>query len=268
MSNDVVRVNAPEVAVSIDFHPLCVPSPPATTSPIDEYYQRSQAVIVASAGAEDWLLRLLLLDLISAAETYFRRVLAGVINACAESRSIAATQNVSLGAIDYYGLVDVGFGILENSALSGTSELKKKTKALTGLEIKQGSSVDAALDAFERICHLRHAAVHAKGELGSRNLAELGLRVKERRSLHLTSLTFQPIALQCQSAVRAFNQFVFSGILARWVDRAALSGKWDEDAEAFSTLFALFASEVDVPAIDRKKAYASVLPIIVARAGK
>lgn len=265
----LLNVNAGEEVVSIDFSVLCALPTPITSAPIDEYYSYARSLVVRSAEAEPWLLRLLLLDLISASELYFRRILASVINICPLVREHASKQVLSLGAVSYYDARDLGYGILDIAPLSGDGEIKKRTKAITGFDIKPGSPVEVALISFDKICHLRHAAIHSLGELGARNMAELRLDSLRRRCLSLNALTFQPLVVTCHNAVRAYNQFISNGILSRWIDKALLEGDWTKDKNLFAPFHALFASRIDRTAdSDASVVYAQILSAINARLGR
>lgn len=267
-STRLLQVNAGGVTHPLNIDALLAPFPARSAAPIDEYYRHVNELVRRSGTADAWLLRLMLLDLISATELFFRRVLAGAVTVCPLIRALASKQMLSLGAVSYYSPEDMALGLLENSALSGEDELKKRTRAITGLDFKQGSSVDVTLAEFDRICHLRHAAVHCLGELGARNLSELGARTASRSCLVFTVLTFQSLVVQCHNAVRSYNQFLFDGIVSRWIDTGQLQGSWGQDGGLFTPLFTLFASADDgLSAQGAEAAYLQLLPTIQARIG-
>lgn len=269
MSNgDLLQVNAGTEAILLDVEKICAAPTASTSSPIDEYYEHARDLVVRTSGADALILRLLLLDLISATELYFRRVLAGAINVCPVIRDVSSRQMLSLGAVYYYDEEGLGYGVLEHAALSGEGEVKKKTLAITGLQWKTGSSVDAAIAGFDRICHLRHAAIHSHGELSARNLAELGMTMERRRRLALDAIAFQQVMATCHNAVRAYNQFLCNGVLGRWIDRGLLAGTFDEDQKLFAPLHTLLISVEDATSPAKpEEAYVQILPLIVARTG-
>lgn len=269
MSNsDLLQVNAGTEAIALDVDKICATPTACPSAPIDEYYDHARDLIVRSVSVDSLILRLLLLDLISATELYFRRILAGAINVCPVIRECASRQMLSLGAVYYYEAEGLGYGVLEHAALSGEGEVKKKTQGVTGLQWKQGSSVDVALAGFDRICHLRHAAIHSHGELSARNLAELGMSMKRRRCLSLDPISFQQVMATCHNAVRAYNQFLCNGVLGRWIDKGLLLGTFVEDEPLFVPLHKLFSSVEDATTPSNpSEVYAQVLPMIIARSG-
>lgn len=242
-------VNRPEETVAWSVDALCTTCTTAAASPIDEYYTLARELLTRSARPEimgdQMLMRLLLLELVSGAELYFRRVLSSLVLLCPVTRAIASQKTLPLGAAYYYDAESVALGLFEHTSLSGQEELKKQTKQIADLDIKPTSSEGVALADFEKVCHLRHAAVHARGELGSRNLAEIGIKATGRRRLQLDPIGFQSVTAKTHNAVRAYNRFLFTCTARRWVERKVLKGVWTEDKHLFEPLFRLFYSTED-----------------------
>lgn len=245
MSNDIIRVNSSEEAVTDNVDKFVTSTTHPSLNPIDEYLDQVTKLIIGSATADSDILQLYLLGLVSAAERFFRRVLSGVINLCEQASEVAARQQLSFGAMNYFA-ADLGYGLLENSSLSGDGEIKKRTRSLVGFSIQDNTSLDHALTEFEKICQLRHATIHSGGELSAKNALELDLPLTNRLSVSITSITFQSIALRCHNAVRAYNQYLFSEIISRWIHNEVLTGEWSRDVSRFEPCYKFFASTKDL----------------------
>lgn len=261
-------VNKQEETVTWSADTLCASCTSVAVSPIDEYYELARELLTRSArpdvSADQMLMRLLLLELVSGAELYFRRILSSIIGLCPLTRAIASRSQVSLGAAYYYGADTVALALIEHTSLSGQDEIRKYTKQLTEFDIKQTSSEGVALADFERVCHLRHAAVHARGELGSRNLAEIGIKAIGRRQLFLSPISFRTIVVKTHNAVRAYNRFLFDCTMRRWVREKVLTGVWERDKEVFEPVHKLFYSKEDgVGDSDPKVSYERVWQALV-----
>jgi len=249
-----LEVNKSEEAVRLDISQLCSPGVFVELSPIDEYYSNSLLLLLRSGESsfsEQWMLRLLLLGQVSVTETYFRRILSGLLNVCPVVRRTASAETVALGAVFYYKSEDLGYGLIENASMSGVKEIKSQTQKVAGVAIPNNSSISAAIEAFDKVCHLRHATVHFHGELSSRNARELGIEPSESRAVWLTPITFQAIVGTCHNAVRAYNRFMFERVLERWTGEGLLQSDWNEDRKLFRPLHKLFYSNRDGVGIRR-----------------
>jgi hypothetical protein len=114
------------------------------------------------------------------------------------------------------------------------------------------------------LCELRHAATHARGQLGHQNLRDLGIVVRRRRlALNVGVDGLHTAAAVCQNVVRAYNRYVFKRIVERWLAEKLLSGNWRKDRARFSKLFGLFRSarDGDGPAT-AYRAYLALRPAI------
>lgn len=259
-------VNRSEEAINLDLRPLFQPLETPTVSPIDEYYGHARQLLLAVSKpeieADDMLMRLLVLELVSTAELYFRRILSGAIAVCPLISAAAAKRPLLLGALDYYHRQALGYALLDGVSLSGEGDVKRQTLNITGIDIKANSSVQEALHDFERVCQLRHVIVHAKGEAGAKNVADLRVSVPGQSRLTIKALSFQPLVVVTHNAVRAYNAFMFDSVLRSWLSAKHLTGNWGSDRRKFSALFKLFFSEVDGGPSDPKASYRVFRPAI------
>lgn len=221
-----------------------------TASPIDDYYSYVEHLLTlgseAALGSSPTLGRLLLLGLVSGVESYFRSIIAAVLRVCPIARLTAANQPIPYGALDYYGVNEVELGLFDTSSLAGSGEIRKRTQALLGITIERDTSTYAALESFDKVCHLRHAAVHARGSLGRGNAAALALgREEHRRALLVSFSALQQAGIICHSTVRAYNKTVYRRVVERWLAEKVLIGDWQADRSKFKPLYGLFRSAKD-----------------------
>jgi hypothetical protein len=240
----------PETSTALDTEAFCSAIPEVVQSPIDDYYTYVEHLLTlgrpASLSGSDTLGRLLLLGLVSGVEVYFRTVLAGVIRVCPISRTNAANQPISFGAVDYYGVDLVEWGLFDESSVASAAEIRSRTKKLLGIELPKNESIDSALREFDKLCHLRHAAVHARGTLGRGNATALEVDPKDgRMALQLRLSTLHQAGAACHSAVRAYNRFVYRRTVERWIEAGRFTGSWAEDRVRYQPLFDLFHSRRD-----------------------
>lgn len=245
-----LQVCAPEEAIELSAEDFCSDTLASGGSPIDDYYGYVEHLLTlgddAALAASPTLGRLLVLGLVSGVEFYFRDLLGGLLRCCPLCRKHAADQPLSFGALDYYGPDAVEFGLLDATSLAGAREVRGRTQKLLALEIKPGSSVSAALDEFDRVCHLRHAAVHARGALGRGNATALGVGSDlGTRTMSVTLPALHDAARVCHSVVRAYNRFVFEAIIFRWLGNDLFAGDWPTDRKLFAPLFTLVYSKRD-----------------------
>jgi hypothetical protein len=244
-----LQVNAPETAVVLDVAAMCSTPPKPSKSPIDQFYEHVGSLVTRTADSkianDATLMRLLLIETVSAAEFYFRTILSSVLRVCPLARTTAAKQLVSIHAVGFYDRASLGFGIYEGRSLSDEAGVKKFTGSVLGIQIPPNSSVDVALAAFECICQIRHGAVHAQGHLWSNNVLDIGLDVEHPAVVVITPDAFQTAAAITTNAIRAYNRFVCEAIVDRWIIKKHLTGNWSDDRDDFSALYSVFYSAKD-----------------------
>ena len=189
--------------------------------------------------------RLLLLGLVSGAEVYFRSAIVGTLRVCPVCRMHAANQTIAFGALDYYGVDEIEWGFFEAASLASADEVIRATRRLLGIEIQPNTSVAAALAEFDRLCHLRHAAVHARH---SRARERCGPRPRPgfepcfSPSLHAGASR----RWCCMSLGSSCLQQIRLPTNSRAMDsERATRGVWVQDSVIFTPLFNLFHSRVD-----------------------
>lgn len=265
------QICLPEAAVPFDAQGCCVAYRPPAQSPIDGVYSYIASTIVLGPQAvldtNPALGRLLLLGFVSSVDDYFRRIMAGVVSICPYARERVSDKMVAFGAIDYYEMAQQGLSLFENTSFASFKDVKSQTQNVLGWTISSSSLV-TAIQKYEVLCHMRHAATHAGGGLSSRNARELGM--KSSGVAHQVVLNYgdlQAAAAICTSVVRAYNRSGYRYILEAWIGNGLLVADWREDSKYLTPLYELFRSRED--AVAPKSAYrtfVSIRPAILAAA--
>jgi len=153
---------------------------------------------------------------------------------------------MSLASAQHYSAEDLGFGILERISFSSSGEIGKATQKFTSVTIDARSSVGTAIEQYELLCHFRHAAVHARGELNTANLAAIGIGAVGSENHLVVRLRHLHLAAEvCLNAARAYNRFMFRSIMHRWIEKRKLTGNWATDRQDFSRMLSIFRSRED-----------------------
>jgi hypothetical protein len=245
-----VEVCEPERSVNLDASRACTPLRTALASPIDNFYSYLATLIPLGTEEQlrtnDALGKALLLGVVSAVEHYFRAVLSGLTYLCPLVRQKASSLVVPFGAMEYYSREDIGLALFENSSLADSIEVLKFTQKLLGIQVQQNSSISAALAEYDKLCQLRHAAVHSRGDLAHKNLQSLGIKsTTGRLAIRVELSTLHSSAAVCQNVVRAYNRLIYKKTLEAWIGNRVLSGNWKQDKARFAPIFNLFHSQQD-----------------------
>jgi len=268
-----LELHRPEEAILIDLDQAVIKCTlPPDISPITDYFSYTQSLIARfvrpefSGDAET--LSLLLLGVVSAAEFYFRSVLAQSLDVCPYALKVAERAQVPLGSLAYYGTKtrSLGLSVFEHKSLAGSAEIKIESQRLLGISIPGNSSVSSALNGFDTLCELRHAAIHSRGYVGSKAASDLGISMSSLHRISFSQSIVFDLAKLSHNAVRSFNRFVLENILERWIAKQYLTGSWRTDKIKFSRLFEMFSYPDENPfGSDIKKAYLAIQPAVVAR---
>lgn len=257
-----------EQTVTLKANNFCTRQVSTRLSPIDELFRQFRNILPLGTpdalSNNDVLGRILLLGIVSGAETYFRTILASLLNLCPISRSHAAPQTLPFGALDYYDKDEIGLGLLEGISFATEGELLKATRKITRIEWDpQKSSVGVAISQFESLAQFRHAAVHASGRIGQRNMSAIGLSLASQ-SLVVRFSELQHAAEVTVNAVRAYNQFMFQKIIERWVIQGQLTGDSAQDFALTKSLVRLFCSRQE--GLGRRGYTAHVCNVVIPKA--
>ncbi|MBK5502237.1 hypothetical protein [Peribacillus sp. TH14] len=265
-------MNKSEETVILESKKFFQECSPIIKSPIDNFYEICTKYVKLTkpeiVGEYPDITRLLIMGYVSAVEEYLRNVFCYVINICPQARDKASDKMIKFGSVDYYDLSKIAEGLFDASSFASGKEIKSKTRELLDIDIKENSSLDVAMKEFNKICHLRHCAVHSGGILNGHNAKELGLSRDDVKSVLKPDLiAVQEALLVCYSFVRAFNQHVFEKTLERWKNKLSLiTGNWAAENELFTKFVNIFWSTTDNGEIaNYKKIFRKVMPIVAAK---
>lgn len=265
------QICAPEAAVPFDPQACCVAYTPPAQSPIDGVYAyiASTVILGPQPALENnpALARLLLLGFVSSVDDYFRRIMAGVVSICPYARERVSDKAVAFGVIDYYEVSQQGLSLFENTSFASLKDVKSQTQSVLGWSITSQSLI-RAIEKYEALCHMRHAATHAGGGLSSRNARELGMKSSGKaHQVLLNGVDLQAAAAICTSVVRAYNRAAYRAILEGWIGQGLLVAEWSQDARYLRPLYELFRSrDDDVAPRSAYRSFVSIRPAIVAAA--
>jgi len=247
--NPPFLANSPETAAVADLDRCVADAEVAHMNAVDafELQQRWLCKRAFEFTSDQFELGLLLMALASATESYFRAVLAASLVTC----PICNDHNIdkgklSLRAISYYPESLVPLALLEHVSFSDAEAVRKQTQELLQIEVpksdKGASSLASALQEFDKICALRHSLIHSLGFLNSQNCAEAGIGHRGLKVVAVTIDGFQVAADVCLSVVHAFNQFLFSRLMARLYQRGVLTGAREADGPLVQKVATVFLS--------------------------
>ncbi|MFM0192124.1 hypothetical protein PQQ65_03450 [Paraburkholderia strydomiana] len=247
----LIDFNKPESAIKLDFSRLCGIAPKPGRSAIDTFYAARELALTSAYqepfASDEKLRSNLLLLVFSAAETYFRRVLAEAMALCPIAKESASQQQVSLGAFAAFVEDDIGFAISDTRGFTSSGEILTRTKTLLGISIKPNTSVSVAIADFERVCNFRHSIAHCSGELLYNNRRDLNVSMHGRVIVSFDDKAFQDVLQVVVNCVRAFNNVIANEILQRWFVHKILKGQWSSDKKIFERHNEIFHSVIDNP---------------------
>lgn len=223
----------------------------ADTSPIERFISQRE-LLTRILGREDdsdeWRTKanLSIIGIVSGVESYFRSIIRRVLISDDDSRAHSYRNKVSYGAVLFHLSHLLPEALLEDCTFVSKETIVKNINNFLGLAInpQQIPALDAALDEFEKVCHLRHCIAHRSGLLGSKNAIELGL---DKFSTYLekpispTLDSVNNVFNICQNLVLEFNDQIFDRIIIRSIPKGIWTGDLRKDKKTFTPLFAIFS---------------------------
>jgi hypothetical protein len=202
-------------------------SPHGALSPVEQFISNTTAINLVFVPFNDpgtvWkteLGTLVVLGYVSAVESFFRALIAGLIDLDEHSTRLAGPKQVTFAAASHAESERfLGEALLENTSFSTKGELEKALREFLGIS-KLPSDVTSAISEYQKLCELRHCCVHRFGKLGSQNALRLGYEEHQTVVEHSFSPSIrdvEAIADALQIIVKTINNFVFSEVLNRTV---------------------------------------------------
>ena len=215
-------------------------------SPVD-MYQRSVGDILRYGTQErlresDFLGRLLVIGIVSAAEAYFRGVLSSCMEICPIAQSVSAKRTINLGGLLWHGQTGFSRSAFEHASFSSKDELTKMCRDYLDINLDNQNFKDL-LDQFERVCQLLHGIVHGDGLLPGRNAVQLDIkRYKKPVRIVARYEQLQAIAAVVNTLIMTLNRHLFLEICKRWAIDWRKRADWDPANEnsTFSAIWAIF----------------------------
>ena len=165
--------------------------------------------------------KLIFLGLISAVESYMRKVLRLLISTDKISEKQCENQVVKYGSVLSHKDTDLlAESLMENYSFSNGYNIKNTIESLLGIKCMKSKEEPfrSALVEYTKICELRHCIVHRFGLLGSHNAIKLGLESHlecVEKPVVLNYATLSEINVVCTNTVKAINNFLFCSVLER-----------------------------------------------------
>lgn len=207
--------------------------------------------------------RVLTLGLVSETELYFRKTLVGLAAFCPYCADRCADTSIKFSELLKLRSNAFAASLLGDVSFASRHGVESATKSISGMAAPRNSALDKCLNDYDALCHLRHAAVHAGGQIGSKNSVAIGLDPSKHYRVVVDFANFTNVVLVCTNLVRTYNRELHKHIVQTWIARRVLHETWPKDRYLFTALFRLFASQRDGVAARRpKEAYDSFLKTI------
>lgn len=218
-------------------------------SPIDQFLIRLRAINKLSpqpTAFDSLQAQLVLLGVVAAVESYFRTLLRRLITIDPACQEGTEEQAVTYGAAMHLSKTMMPEAMLERVTFVSEKSLVDAIREFVGVKGNLPPELIATIKDYERVCHLRHCAVHRFGKLGVKNAIFFGL--KEHRPSLEKPLVLNYAALQnaiaiATGVVKTTNNFLFNEVLSR-LPESTWTGIFRRDKRSFLPYYGLFADTV------------------------
>ena len=222
-------------------------------SPIDQYFARSEALIVfgnqALLDSNAEIANLLFIGVISHTENYFRELFSKLLQICPTSQIKASSRDIKLGSVIWFRTGKIERGAFEGFSFASSDNLTDTVRKYFDLTLDPKSDCHALLEEFDRLCELRHAIVHSGGVMSGKNALKLQFpRTDKDVHVKMTFARFQEASSICSALVCSFNSDLFKYFCMRWKDDWPKKlPNWTPRSsnKAFAELWDAFHSNVD-----------------------
>lgn len=220
-------------------------------SPIDLYYESTRDILRVATPQffNDYptMGSLLLLQMISATENYFRDIFSLLIQICPIAQSKSSDSSIKLSSVLWYGSINVVRGAFENHSFAGKNVIMKVCKEYLNYTPKNNGPIIAIIDEYDKVCELRHSIVHSNMVLSGGNAVKLGInRNNKVTKIKIQYPQFQECAAICSNLVISFNTEMFEEMGKRWaVDWPKYGFCKEEHNKLFNKLWKIFYSQFD-----------------------
>lgn len=242
---DYVNENPPSSSLSSIADLLVEQS---LVSPIDNYRQSVGEILAygteARLSSNDFLGRLLVLGVVSAAEGYVRAILSSCMELCPIAQATAATKTINLGGLLWHGKDGFSRSAFEHASFSSKKELSKACEDFIAFKLED-ATFKSILDTYESVCQLRHGIVHGDGIMPGRNAVQLEISKFDKPvRIVVRYRQLQEIAAAVDTLVATLNREIFVRMCRRWAEDWRRRADWDpaNEERLFARLWSIFLS--------------------------
>lgn len=215
-------------------------------SAIDEFLMRLKTINRLAPQPQSFepvQAQLVLLGTIAAVESYLRTVFRKVISFDTISQECVHKKDVTFGAALHLSKELLPEAILERISFISKDSIQDAMKDLLGIKGEIPPELGVSINAYVRVCQLRHCAVHRFGKLGANNAIALGLADHLNlleKPLLLNYASLQDAILIAKGLVVTINNIIYSALVSR------ISWSWDYsvDRPIYIKYHAMFADTV------------------------
>lgn len=220
----------------------------STASPIDGFMERLEVLNKLCPKPDDFNIyqgQLVLLGVVAAVESFLRTVLRRAIKLDPTAEATVHDQEVSYAAALHLNDELMPEAILERFSFISKRSIDSALRDLLAVKGELPSDLDAAIEGYVTICHMRHCAVHRFGKLGASNAIALGFGLHKdllEKPLRLDYAALQSSIAIATAFVRTVNNFLFNELLSR-VPQSSWTGNYTQDRSLFAGYYDLFADK-------------------------
>ena len=254
--NQPLEINVSASSVVLDTR-SCFQDPPipnASRAPIDMYWDNTQIMntLIGQIPSIPIIGLLILLGSVSAVESYFRTLFCKIITLDKDAEKKCLGHSLAYGAVissvkHSKKEENISEALLEGCSFASKKNIKDSLKNFIGIKGNLPNELEQTLDDFEKVCHLRHCAVHRFGMLGTKNAISLDFDTHSSNvgnSIELGVDEVDKIVGICTNVVKVINNYLFEKLLQRTVENNSISWKWDlrSDKKYFMKYYKMFYS--------------------------
>lgn len=217
-------------------------------TPIDHYRRTVRRLLNYGTSdlldGNDFIGRLLLIGLVSAAEGYVRTALSSCMEVCPLAQTNAATKTINLGGLLWHGRDGFSKSAFEHASFASKEELTKACSGYLGFKLED-NKFKSLLDEFDSVCQLRHGIVHADGFLPGRNAVQLGIPKAQKTAVIVVRYKqLQEVAAVINTLIYTLNRELFAEMCKRWAIDWRKRADWipGEEKARFTQLWRIFHS--------------------------
>lgn len=232
-------------------------------SPIDRYLENTNRLnrifLDNSARYTNELGRLLLLGYVSAAESYLRGIIRGLVQVDECVARLVAPLQVTYFAALHHEKTLLPEALLEGVSFISQANISKTLKEFCGISGMGDGSVPKSLEPifqkYNQICQLRHCCVHRFGLLGADNARRLNLSASHlEKPITILPPSIEEISIIMEKFVSSLNSYIYTDVMQRsvWLSKSIVTNPeikyisvWHldflQDEDRFTRYYDLFA---------------------------